>query len=356
MSSPDSTPEASTPPPSAEASGTVAPTPMEAPAPAPAVETGLGRADVYSSAGRRAGVAVLAHDFRRPGRLTESDLRRLRERHEEFARHLAARISLFLRMEFSLKVTALSTPSYAALTESFAEPTHVCLFRAEPLAGVGLLEIPPRLALTLIDRLLGGPGKPGAVSRQLTEIEVALLEDVARLVADEWCGQWPLTTPLKPTIFGNERSGRFLRTAPRDTVMLVLTLETPLGEGVETLRIAVPFPMVEPAVKAVLPARSRESGREARTPPTTSAWRPVYEQVSVPVRAEWDAFSLSLRELTCLRAGDVLELPRGIVDRTRVAFNARPKFTGTAALEGSRVVVKLAHRLNPEDLSHAHHP
>lgn len=354
MASPDSSPNPSTPPPPAEASGSAVPTAADPSA--QAADAGARRADVYSSAGRRAGVAVLAHDFRRPGRLTESDLRRLRERHEEFARHLAARISLFLRMEFSLKVASLSTPSYAALTESFAEPTHVCLFRAEPLAGVGLLEIPPHLALTLIDRLLGGPGKPGAAPRQLTEIEVALLEDVARIVADEWCGQWPLPTPLKATLFGNERSGRFLRTAPRDTVMLALTLETPLGEGVETLRIAVPFPMVEPAVKAVLPARSRESGREARTAPTASAWRPVYEQVTVPVRAEWDAFSLSLRELTCLRAGDVLELPRGIVDRTRVAFNARPKFTGTAALEGSRVVIKLAHRLTPDSSSHAHHP
>lgn len=326
-----------------------APTP-----PAEAAGARSERATVYSSAGSRADVVVSAHDFRRPGRLTETDLRRLRERHDEFARHLAARISLFLRMEFSLKVTALTTPSYSGLIESFAEPTHVCLFRAEPLAGVGLLEIPPRLALTLIDRLLGGPGRPVTTLRPLTEIEIALLEDVARLVTDEWCGHWPLATPLKSTIFGNERSGRFLRTAPRDTMMLALTLETPLGEGVETLRLAVPYPMIESAVKAVLPARSRESDREARPTPASSSWRPVYEQVSVPVHAEWDAFSLPLRDLSALQVGDVLELPAGIVDRTRIALNARPKFMATAGLEGTRVVVKLTQRLDSGDSSHAH--
>jgi flagellar motor switch protein FliM len=312
------------------------------------------RATVYSSAGSRVGVVVSAHDFRRPGRLTESDLRRLRERHDEFARHLAARISLFLRMEFSLKVTSVGTPSYRGLIDSFSEPTHVCLFRVEPLAGVGLLEIPPRLALTLIDRLLGGPGRPVTTLRALTEIEIALLEDVARLVTDEWCGHWTLPAPLKSVIFGNERSGRFLRTAPGDTMMLALTLETALGEGVETLRLAVPYPMIEPAVKAVLPARSRESARESRPAPAASSWRPVYEQVSVPLQAEWDAFTLSLRDLSALQVGDVLELPAGIVDRTRVALNAQTKFIATARLEGTRVVVKLTQRLDSGDPSHAH--
>lgn len=326
-------------------------------APAPAVSgtpgSAAGRASVYSSRGRRSDVPVSAHDFRRPGRLTETDLRRLRERQDEFARHLAARIALFLRMEFSLTVTSVTTPSYSALIESFAEPTHVCLFKAEPLAGVGLLEIPPRLALMLIDRLLGGPGRPVTSLRALTEIEVALLEDVARLVTDEWCGQWPLTPPLKSSIFGHERSGRFLRTAPRDTMMLALTLEAPLGEGVEVLRLAVPYPMIESAVKAVLPARSRDSVREARPGPGASSWRPVYEKVAVPVHAEWDAFLLPLRDLSAMRVGDVLELPAGIVDRTRVTLNARPKFLATAGLEGARVVVKLTQRLNPGDPHHA---
>ncbi len=349
MSSTESTTAPSESAESPEAGVPSASAPVDAPA------SNVERATVYSSSGPRNDVVVSAHDFRRPGRLTETDLRRLRDRHDEFARHLAARISLFLRMEFSLKVTSLATPSYRGLIDSFAEPTHVCLFRVEPLSGVGLLEIPPRLALTLIDRLLGGPGKSVTTLRALTEIEIALLEDVARLVTDEWCGQWPVPTPLKSVIFGNERSGRFLRTAAGDTMMLALTLETALGDAVETLRLAVPYPMIEPAVKAVLPARSRDSSRESPPTPAASSWRQVYEQVNVPLQAEWDAFTLSLRDLSALQIGDVLELPTGIVERTRVALNAQTKFIATAGLEGARVVVKLTQRLDSGDPSHAHH-
>ena len=40
-----------------------------------------------------------------------------------------------------------------------------------------------------------------------------------------------------------------------------------------------------------------------------AAWKPVYERISIPARAEWSAFELSLREITQLRVGDVIEMP-----------------------------------------------
>ena len=83
-----------------------------------------------------------------------NELRRLRILHEDFIRYLSARLSLYLRMELGLKMARLTTATYAKFTESLPNPTHLCLFKAEPLAGVGILDINPRLALTIADRLL----------------------------------------------------------------------------------------------------------------------------------------------------------------------------------------------------------
>ncbi|MDP2137167.1 MAG: hypothetical protein Q8J74_04885, partial [Candidatus Didemnitutus sp.] len=54
-------------------------------------------------------VKVEAYDFRNPVFLSEIELRRLRQLHEEFIRFLSARLSLFLRMEFGLKMAKLTT-------------------------------------------------------------------------------------------------------------------------------------------------------------------------------------------------------------------------------------------------------
>ena len=107
---------------------------------------------------RKAG-DIRSHDFRQSGFLAPSELRRIRQRHEQFVRSLAARLAIFLRLEFTVQLAKLQIVGYLKFTESLPNPTHITLFKTDPLKGVGLLVIPPRLGLTLVDRMLGGPGK-----------------------------------------------------------------------------------------------------------------------------------------------------------------------------------------------------
>jgi len=67
------------------------------------------------------------YDFRNPAFLTELELRRLRLLHEDFIRYLGARLSLFLRMEFGLKMAKLTTLSYTnSPIRCPAPPISVC--------------------------------------------------------------------------------------------------------------------------------------------------------------------------------------------------------------------------------------
>ncbi len=310
---------------------------------------------VHRADGRRAGdqaLKVEPYDFRNPVFLTEVDLRRLRLLHEDFIRYLSALLALFLRMECSLKMSRLTTLTYAKFTEALPNPTHICLFKTEPLNGVGILDINPRLALTLVDRMLGGRGHSVKVDRYLTEIEIALLEDVVRLILEEWCAQWQHDGELHPDIIGHENNGRFLQTSPKDAIMLALAIEVDFGDCSEAVQIGVPYYTIEPMVKAIQARRTRDTS-PAR-PGAPAMWKDIYEHIALPARAEWDAFELTLRELTRLRVGDVLTLPPEIVDQTRVCLAGTPKFNGTVGVDGDRVVVKLSEKIQTEEPSHAH--
>jgi Flagellar motor switch protein len=83
------------------------------------------------------------YDFRNPAFLSEAELRRLRLLHEDFLRYPSARLSLYLRMEFGLKMAKLTTVTYSKFTDSLPNPTHISLFKVEPLVGVGILDINP---------------------------------------------------------------------------------------------------------------------------------------------------------------------------------------------------------------------
>ncbi len=295
--------------------------------------------------GAQAALKVEAYDFRNPVFLTEIELRRLRLLHEDFIRYLSARLSLYLRMELGLKMARLTTATYAKFTDSLPNPTHLCLFKVEPLVGVGILDVNPRLALTIADRLLGGRGHSVKAERYLTEIEIALLEDVVNIILEEWCSQWKIEQELHPMIVGHENNGRFLQTSPKDAIVLILTLEASFGDCSEQIQIGAPYYTIEPLVKKMQARRQKDTA--VSSVEKKAAWHPAYEHITVPVRAEWSALEVELREVTNLRVGDVFELPASIFHETRVLLNGTPKFVGTVGLDSDHVAVQLTRKLPP---------
>lgn len=312
---------------------------------------------VFRADGRRLQSAdipkIETYDFRNPVFLAEADMRRLRLLHEDFIRYLSARLSLFLRMELGLKMAKLTTVSYGKFTENLPSPTHICLFKTDPLPGVGILDVNPRLALALVDRMLGGTGKSASMERFLTEIEVTLLEDIVIMILEEWCSQWKDAKELHPTVIGHESNGRFLQTSTKDAVVLALTMEATFGDCSEQIQIGIPYFTIEPLVRSLQASRQKEGAPAVKA--QKAEWKPVYEHISLPVRAEWDAFELSLREVTELRVGDIIELPPDIVDRTTVKLNGSSKFAGTVGLDGETVVVKLTQKISPEHAPDSKH-
>ena len=63
-----------------------------------------------------------------------------------------------------------------------------------------------------------------------------------------------------------------------------------------------------------------------------------------PIRAEWDTFEVSLREITDLRVGDVIEMPAEQLRQTNLLFNGVPKFVGTVGVDSEHVAVQLTAR------------
>lgn len=293
---------------------------------------------------------VEAYDFRNPAFLSESELRRLRLLHEDFIRYLGARLALYLRMEIGIKMAKLTTVTYSKFCESLPNPTHLSLFKVDPLNGVGILDVNPRLALTIADRLLGGRGHSVKAERYLTEIEIALIEDVITIFLEEWCGQWKNEMELHPVIIGHENNGRFLQTSPKDAIILALTLEVNFGDCSEQIQIGVPYYTIEPVVKKMHARRQKDATVAA--PTKRAEWQPSYDRITVPVRAEWEAFQLSVREIASLRVGDVIEMQASICAETRILLNGSPKFIGTVGLDTDRVAVQLTRKIPSEGISH----
>lgn len=193
--------------------------------------------------------SVQPYDFRHPVYLSPVELRKLRLHHEEFIRSLSARLSIHLRVEFTLQMSQLNTVTYQRFIEGLPNPSHLVLFKTDPLRGISILHINSRLGLTLVDRLMGGPGHTQKVDRDLSEIEVALLDQVVQIILGEWCNHWAGIQDLRNSILGHETNARFLNTAPWDSVMLCLAFEARIGDCFEQIQIGFPYSTIEPLTR-----------------------------------------------------------------------------------------------------------
>ncbi|MDD5350861.1 MAG: flagellar motor switch protein FliM, partial [Chthoniobacteraceae bacterium] len=262
-----------------------------------------------------------------------------------FVQHLSARLSTFLRMECVIKIRKLSSSTFAKFCEGISSPTHVTLFQVEPLRGVGILDMSLPLALAIVDRLLGGKGRVIESDSCLTEMEIALVEDAIQLILSEWSNQWHDNNwNFQPRCIGTDTSGRFLQTSAAEAVTLTIDLEVTLGECIEHMQMGVPFSMIEVIVKKM--QQSRLKGNDTRV--KRMEWRAPYEEISVPVTAEWLVKEMSIRKVVSLHPGDVLEMPMELIKNTRVRLSDTPEFIGTIGVENGYVAVELTRRITSE--------
>jgi flagellar motor switch protein FliM len=290
-------------------------------------------------------------DFRGPSLLTTAELRRARLRHEEFARSLATRLSIYLRLELAVQVAALETLPHPKFIEAAPAPVHLTLFRLEPLHGLGLVAVPPRLALGVIDRLLGGSGQAGDLKRDLTEIEVAVFDLVVQLLLKEWCRAVAGLGDARPEILGHETNIRFLPAAPRESSMLVLDLQVHFGGSTEPLQLGFPFAMVEPILRQ--PDALAQTGTPAPAAATASvvAWNPALEDVQVQLSAQWDGLAVTARQLATLKVGDIIPVQPDQFDRVEVRLARVRKFCGRLGATNQLRAVELTQALGPRSIS-----
>lgn len=258
------------------------------------------------------------------------ELRRLTADYETIRRSCAVRLAVLFRTEFDLKLEALDTPSFRQFAGHLTQPTHLSLFKVEPLRGIGVLEISPSLAICLLDRLMGGPGDANTPARELTEIEIALLGQISQLLTEAWCAHWAGWKELKPTLIGHESDPRYLQTSPPESTLLAATFTAQIGDCTGQIRLALPFATLEPLLQKIRAELKppAETPASAPTTPKAASWNPALDHVNISISADLPGPQITARMLQTLKVGDVLSLPAEAADQVQLRLGGVSRFAG----------------------------
>lgn len=294
------------------------------------------------------GSKVQPFNFNKQDVLSPEKLRRLRTKHESLIHSLNSTISLFVRKDFTLRITRLETITHDNLLEVLPGNTHLTLFRLDPLQGAGLLEITPQLGLSVVARMLGSQGHVVRSDREFTEIELRLLGQFAEVVLREYTAMWRgYEQQLNVVVVGYENSARFLKLGAPESLIIFLAMEARFGDTTGYLRVAVPYLTVEPLVhKLITELLTTAPVGESHSPAMLQPEIPeAMLDVPINVNARWEGMQLTVQELRQLRKDDVFVLDENISDRTRLYMGDALKFVGQTGRKGDRLAVRITSKV-----------
>jgi flagellar motor switch protein FliM len=160
--------------------------------------------------------------------------------HETFARQTTTALSSQLRSLAHVHVASVDQLTYEEFIRSIPNPTTIAVINMDPLKGSAILEIDPAVTFSIIDRLFGGPGEGTKFSRELTDIEVSVIEGIIVKILGNLREAWSTVIDLRPRLGTIETNPNFAQIVPPNEMVVLVTLETKVGEVEGMMNFCIP--------------------------------------------------------------------------------------------------------------------
>lgn len=294
-------------------------------------------------AGGSGGSQAQPFDFRQPTFLTAAEMRRLKAGCAEFAQNAASRLTNYLQSDVDLKLVTVAPERFKTFNASLPTPTHMSLFRLDPLRGVCVFQVDVGLGLLLADRLMGGAATAPEEGRALGELEATLLDQVVTVLVETWCVQWASWQACQPVLLGHENDARYLSSSTPDANVLAVKIEAKLGEVTGSFQMIFPFRTLDPLFRHI--RQQIKQGAETPgegTPTKAVRWDARYEDLPVSVTARFPSFQLPARRISRLAVGEVLSLPADYAQRVQMSLAGLNRLTGRLGTREGHWAVEIA--------------
>ena len=249
---------------------------------------------------------VKIYDFKRPDKFSKDQIRTISIMHETYARLCSTSLSAQLRSLVDVHVAVVDQLTYEEFIRSIPNPTTLAVIDMDPLKGSAILEIDPAITFSVIDRLFGGQGEGAKFSRDLTDIEQAVMEGIIVRVLGNLRESWSTVIDLRPRLGGIETNPQFAQIVPPSEMVILITLETKVGEVEGMMNLCIPYLTIEPIISKLSAQYWYASTRRGTTTENLNILRDRLAAVTVTMMAEIGCMDIKVRDVLALRTGDII--------------------------------------------------
>ncbi|MGD0798363.1 MAG: FliM/FliN family flagellar motor switch protein [Acidobacteriaceae bacterium] len=269
------------------------------------------------------------YNYSRAGQISNDQMQAISSVNDLFARNLTHNLGGWLRTQFGVSLASAEQMTYAEFTERIPEPAYVCSARLDPLDVLGVLQMDLTLAPPIVDLLLGGVGRAGAL-REPTDIEDSILVSVMEIVVRELNGAWQ-PVGLKFALDKRETAAQIPRLMTPAEKTMCVSFEVRMPEAQGSLNLCLPAVVLNTILRRLIAERDRPRRRSGEARARLNG---LMEEAAFGAVLQFPPMRLNAWELAELTPGKVLRLPlpRHSMAELRVGglpvFHALPVRTG----------------------------
>jgi flagellar motor switch protein FliM len=286
---------------------------------------------------------VQRYDFRRPHRISKERLRTIEAMYERMVKNLESYLMSRVRGQVEVRLQSVEQFSFGEFTLSL--PTPCCSYTMDINGKNGLqgvVDFGPEFAFFLVDRLFGGGNAPTVMSRPLTALE----QDAVRIVADRTAAivrdVWAEVMPIELTVTAFEAAPEILQVCAREDPVLVANIEVSATNTSSLIMVCLPFASLE---EYFTTADTRRVSSTARSQDELLAQRKQTEKslrnTSVAVAARLPEFRLSMKDLSQLAPGSVINTGLSANVLLSVTVAGQPRLVATAGRTGGKLAARI---------------
>ena len=286
---------------------------------------------------------IKIYDFKRPDKFSKEQLRTVSNMHESFARLTTTRLSAQLRSLVHVHVATVDQLTYEEFIRSIPTPTTLAVINMDPLKGNAVLEIDPTITFCMIDRLFGGRGATsGNKNRDLTDIEQEVMEGVIVRILANIREAWTQVIDLRPRFAQIETNPQFAQIVPPNEMVVLITLETKVGDEEGMMNFCIPYLVLEPIISKLSSQFWFSSVRKSSTTQYLGTIKQQLTTVDMDVVADIGTINLPIRDVLSLRVGDVVRLSNiKVGDPISLSIGNKKKFYCQPGVVGKKMAVQI---------------
>ncbi|GGB56512.1 flagellar motor switch protein FliM [Fictibacillus barbaricus] len=292
---------------------------------------------------------VKVYDFKRALRFSKEQIRSLTRLHENFARLLTTYFSAQLRTYVQIGVASVDQLPYEEFIRSVPKMTLLNVFEAQPFEGRILMEVNPNIAYAMLDRVMGGSGAGMNKIENLTEIETKIMSQLFENTLDSFKEAWTSVIELDPFMVDLEVNPQFLQMVSPNETVVVISLNTTIGETSGMINICLPHVVIEPIIPKLSVHHWMQNKKKTRVPGETEFIEQKLKNALLPVKVELGSSEMSIEEFLHLSIGDCLELDQGIKQPLIIKVENTPKFYGQPGKVKKKLAVQIIETIKEDE-------